>query len=77
VTGGPWACNISRARAVVDAQFPGLQPGQGKTVAVAASLIGVGFWDPEHGQFGVAPNNLELHAVLAICFGVGCDPTKS
>jgi hypothetical protein len=77
VSGGPWECNISRARAQVDAQFPGLVMGQGKNVDVPVSIIGAGFWDPEHGQFGVASNNLELHAILAICFGIGCDPTKS
>jgi hypothetical protein len=77
VNGGPWACNISRARAVVDAQFPNLQPDVGHMENVFVSMVGVGFFDPEHGQYGVAPNNLELHAVLAICFGKGCDPTKT
>jgi hypothetical protein len=76
VYSGPWKCNISRARAAVDAEFPGLVMGVGKGQNAFASIIGVGFWDPEHGQYGVAPNNLELHAVLAICFGLGCDPTK-
>ena len=76
-TGGPWACPISRARASVEKTI-GLSElvlDEGHDHSYTVSVIGVGFWDPEHGQFGVAPNNLELHAILAICFGAGCDPT--
>ena len=29
-------------------------------------LVGVGFWDEQHGQTGVAPNAIELHPVLSI-----------
>jgi hypothetical protein len=28
-------------------------------------ITGVGFWDEDHGQTGVAPNAIELHPVLA------------
>jgi hypothetical protein len=28
------------------------------------TLVGVGFWDEQHGQTGVAPNAIELHPVL-------------
>jgi len=28
------------------------------------TLVGVGFWDEQHGQTGVAPNAIELHSVL-------------
>ena len=73
VNGGPWACLISRARAAVDAKIT-LLPLQGHNQNLVVSVIGVGFFDPEHGQFGTAPNGIELHAVLAICFGQGCDP---
>ncbi len=34
-------------------------------------MTGVGFFDYLHGQTGVAPNGIELHAVLDIQFGTG------
>lgn len=68
----PWYCLITRARAAVDAKIQvttvGSNPG------LVASIVGVGFFDDEHAQTGAAPNQIELHAVLAICFGEGCDP---
>ncbi len=74
-SGSAWQCLISRARANVDAQFlPQLNVG--KSVNFTVSAIGVGFYDPEHGQFGSLPNGLELHPIIAICFGAGCDPTQ-
>ncbi|MGZ3457806.1 MAG: Ig-like domain-containing protein, partial [Archangium sp.] len=36
------------------------------------SIIGVGYFDPMHGQTGVAPDGLELHAVRGICWGTNC-----
>jgi hypothetical protein len=30
--------------------------------------MGVGFYDPLHGQEGVAPNGIELHPILEISF---------
>jgi hypothetical protein len=75
-SGGPLACNISRARATVDGKYT-LVVDQGHDEAQVVSVIGVSFFDFEHGQFGSAPNNIELHAVLALCFGEGCDPTKT
>jgi hypothetical protein len=76
-SGGPWACLISRARAAVEAKI-GLSElvwDQGHDHSYTVSAVGVGFWDPEHGQFDTAPNNVELHAILSICFGAGCNPS--
>jgi len=77
VSGGPWGCFISRARAQVEANIglSNLMLDMGHDHDYAVSVIGAGFFDTEHGQFDVAPNSVELHAVLAICFGVGCNPT--
>ncbi len=36
------------------------------------SLIGVAFFDFDHGQTGKAPNVIELHPVTGICFGQNC-----
>jgi hypothetical protein len=71
-TGSTWQCLMSRVRATVDAQFPGLQLNVGKPTNMLVSVAGVGFWDTEHGQFGASPNGIELHPLLAICFGAGC-----
>src|SRR5207237_10583783 len=51
-----------------------------KTATVAVRVTGVGFWDDNHGQRGVAPNAIELHPVLGISFDPGagtgsCQPT--
>jgi hypothetical protein len=71
--GSAWQCLISKARAAVDAQI-NLVLLQGHLQHYVVSVIGVGFYDPEHMQFGASPNTIELHPVLAICFGVGCSP---
>lgn len=68
----PWSCEISRARAAVDAKYH--PTTQGASVQDTATIVGVGFWDFEHGQNGAAPNDIELHPIVAICFGAGCSP---
>jgi hypothetical protein len=40
-----------------------------------ARVTGVAFFDFNHGQTGVAPNAIELHPVLQICFGMNCNPS--
>jgi hypothetical protein len=40
----------------------------------SVAITGVGFWDEQHGQTGIAPNGIELHPVLNIkgdCHRVG------
>jgi hypothetical protein len=41
----------------------------------AATITGVGFFDYEHGQYGVAPNAVELHPVLRF-ISHGCTATE-
>jgi len=36
-------------------------------------LRGVTFFDVVHGQLGVAPNGVELHPVVSMCFGESCE----
>jgi hypothetical protein len=64
----PWRALIATTRERVDAEMPELS-GWPKTYV---SLTGVGYIDFLHGQPGVAPNAIELHPVLTICFGKGC-----
>jgi hypothetical protein len=60
----PFAQAIARARA----KFQAGQPAANATISVE----GVGFFDFLHGQVGAAPNGIELHPVLDVCFGHGC-----
>jgi hypothetical protein len=73
-SGGRFACNITHSRGALEAKF-GSPPTLSGTSVV--SVIGVGMYDPPHGQTGRAPNNLELHPVIAICFTQDCDPTAN
>ncbi|MGZ3461591.1 MAG: hypothetical protein ACXU86_24130 [Archangium sp.] len=43
-----------------------------KTTNETVTFIGVGFWDFQHGQTGVAPNAIELHPVTFFCSGLNC-----
>jgi hypothetical protein len=70
--GSAYQCYFTRARHALEAKF-GAPPSISGTVPV--SVIGVGFYDPPHGQTGAAPNNLEIHSIFAICFTQDCDPT--
>lgn len=47
-------------------------PGGGaafRHVSVPVTLTGIGYFDFNHGQAGVAPNAIELHPVIDIVFG--------
>lgn len=59
---------IETARSEFDARFTP-SPDHFTDVSVPVTVTGVGFFDFEHGQDGVAPNAIELHPVLAITFG--------
>jgi hypothetical protein len=52
------------------------RPSRKREIDTTVSLIGVGFFDKPHGQSGRAPNAIELHPVLGICFGAGCEPSS-
>ncbi|HEY8041748.1 MAG TPA: hypothetical protein VIF15_18215, partial [Polyangiaceae bacterium] len=72
-TGSAWSCFISRARSEVDSKYSVSSSPQYPSATV--TVRGVGFFDFIHGQTGVAPNGIELHPVLQICFGQGCTPS--
>ena len=67
--GSPLLSSIQKARGEFDAKYNATTSFQ--TVNVPATVTGVGFFDFLHGQTGVAPNGIELHAVLDIQFGTG------
>ena len=72
-TGSAWACFISRSRSEVDAMYNVSSTPQ--YPAATITLRGIGFFDFKHSQNGVAPNAIELHPVLQICFGKDCAPS--
>jgi hypothetical protein len=63
----PLASSIQKARAEFNAKYT--PTGSFQTANVPVTVTGVGFFDFLHGQTGVAPNGIELHAVLDIQFG--------
>ena len=69
-SGGAFSSGISASRAAFDARYTASTSFQ--TANVPVTITGAGFFDILHGQTGVAPNGIELHAVLSICFGTNC-----
>ena len=53
------------ARAALAASCGGLAGAKPVTLSGTVTLTGVGYFDPIHGQSGVAPNGIELHPVLS------------
>jgi hypothetical protein len=62
----PFSAGIAAARAKFDARLDAQTFFQ--QVSIPVRVRGVGFFDFEHGQTGVAPNAIELHPVLDIFF---------
>ncbi len=66
---------IQSARSEFNARYTPTSSFQ--TANVPVTVTGVGFFDFLHGQTGVAPNGIELHAVLDVQFGTGSTPTPT
>jgi len=64
--GSPFGPGIQNARSEFDARYTATTSFQTANIPVAVK--GVGFFDFLHGQTGVAPNGIELHAILDIVF---------
>lgn len=58
---------IGDVRKTIDQKIKGIS-GKMKKVNLPVTVTGVGFFDPIHGQTGVAPNGIELHPILSITF---------
>ena len=65
-SGSPFTCGIQTARAEFDNKYA--VTTSFKTANIPVCLKGVGFFDFQHGQTGVAPNAIELHPVLDVQF---------
>jgi len=68
-SGSAWSTQISHARSAFTAKFTPTSTFKQANVPVV--VTGVGMFDFAHGQTGAAPNQIELHPVLDICFS-GC-----
>jgi hypothetical protein len=69
-SGSVFASGISKARAAFDAKHTATSSFQ--TANETVTVTGAGFFDLPHGQTGVAPNAIEIHAILDICWGTNC-----
>ena len=70
LTGSSWTTQITNSRNAFDAKYAVTTSFQ--TANDTVTITGVGFFDILHGQTGVAPNGIELHSVLSICWGLNC-----
>jgi len=70
--GSPFLPGITNARSQFDARFTATTSFQ--TANIPVKITGVGMFDFLHGQSGVAPNGIELHAVLDVVFNPGASP---
>ena len=58
---------IKDVRQAIDQKVKGIS-GKMKKLNLPVTVTGIGFFDPIHGQTGVAPNGIELHPILGIEF---------
>jgi hypothetical protein len=65
-SGSPFTSGIQVARTEFDNKYSATTSF--KTANIPVCLKGIGFFDFQHGQTGVAPNAIELHPVLDVKF---------
>jgi hypothetical protein len=71
-SGSPFLSGITKARTAFDAKYN--PSGSFQTANIPVKITGVGMFDFQHGQTGVAPNGIELHPVLDIVFNPTTTP---
>ena len=71
----PFASYIQSARQQFDSKYNVTTSFQ--TTSIPVQLTGIGFFDFQHGQTGVAPNAIELHTVLDVQFNPGSGGTPN
>lgn len=71
--------NIRTARSDLEAKFPNADQNGGWNDAsgIPVEIVGIGFFDRAHEQAGRAPNNIEIHPILAINFNPGAVPVPT
>ena len=70
LNGSPFRKLANAARKHFEERFPPTKSKRMRSLknGVKATIRGIGFFDKIHGQTGVAPNGIEIHPVLKICF---------
>ena len=63
----PFRTGIAHARTQFNAMFTATSTF--KSASIPVSITGVGFFDYNEGQEGIAPNGIELHPIIDIVFG--------
>lgn len=59
---------IEDVRKALDQKFGAVSKKKKTNLNIPVTVTGIGFFDPIHGQEGVAPNGVELHPILGITF---------
>lgn len=68
--GSHWKDGLRNAREDFEKRFPSSED-EGELIEIPVRLVGVAFFDRDHGQIGRARNGFELHPVLSIEFKDG------
>jgi hypothetical protein len=66
--GSRFTQEIKNVRAARDQKFGTVSKKKKTNLKIPVTVTGIGFFDPIHGQEGVAPNGVELHPILEITF---------
>ena len=61
-------------RGIVAKKLPDAVVGTFKPTSVPVTVMGPLFFDKKHNVNDSAPNFLEVHPILGICFETGCSP---
>jgi len=71
-TTSPFYCFTTHARAALEKVIT--PTGSYQPINQPVTIIGPALFDMLHGSSGAAPNGIEIHPILAICFGTDCNP---
>lgn len=66
--GSRFTDEIKKVRTALDQKFGTVSKKKKTNLKIPVTVTGIGFFDPIHGQEGVAPNGVELHPILEITF---------
>lgn len=66
--GSRFTQQIKDVRTALDQKFGTVGKKKKTNLKIPVTVTGIGFFDPIHGQEGVAPNGVELHPILDITF---------
>jgi hypothetical protein len=74
-TNNPFHCFHTHARAALEKVIT--PTGSYQPIGQYVTVVGPALFDMLHGSASAAPNGIEIHGILALCFGLNCDPTAN